>query len=192
MEPALTQQLLGAEKERSMLGTRTSQQGLTLIEIMIGLVLLAILGTLAVPAYQSYVQNAQIRNGTEGILNGMQLARAEALSRNTIIELALNTDSSWVISNPLTGEEFQRRDRSDGSRNVNATIFPVGADRITFNGMGWIAGNNDASPSITRIDVTSATSVDPELRPLRIVVGTGGAMKMCDPAVAAGDPRACP
>jgi type IV fimbrial biogenesis protein FimT len=70
------------------------------------------------------------------------------------------------------------------------TITPLGADRITFNGMGWLATNNNGSPTITRIDVAS-TMVGTEIRALRVTVGAGGVMKMCDPAVAAGDPRAC-
>ena len=174
-----------------MLGIRTSQQGLTLIEIMIGLVLLAILTTLAVPAYQTWIHNSQIRNAAEGILNGLQLARGEALQRNTPVELVMGFTSGWTVRTVNTGTVVQTRAGREGSQSAAVTITPDTADRVTFNGMGWVTPNNDGSPAISRIDVNSAVVVSEEIRPLRVVIGTGGAVKMCDPAVAADDPRRC-
>lgn len=174
-----------------MLGTRARQQGLTLIEIMIGLVLLAVLTTLAVPAYQTWIHNAQIRNAAEGILNGLQLARGEALQRNTPVRLIMGFTSGWRIETVNTSTLIQSRPDGEGGQAVTVAITPDVADRVTFNGMGWVMANNDGSPTITRIDVTSSVVVGEEIRPLRVVIGTGGAVKMCDPAVAAGDPRGC-
>lgn len=177
-----------------MLGRHhNQQQGFTLVEIAIALALIGVLATLAVPAFQTWVHNAQIRNAAEGIVNGMQLARAEALRRNTPVELRMDTGSGWTITAVASGEEIQTRSASEGSSSATVTILPAGADRVTFNGMGWMASNNDGSPAITQIDVNSATLAgEPEIRALRVIVSSGGAMKMCDPAVAAGDPRACP
>lgn len=174
-----------------MLGTRTSQHGLTLIEIMIGLVLLAILTTLAVPAYQTWIHNSQIRNAAEGILNGLQLARGEALQRNTSVRMIMGFTSGWTIETVNTGTFIQSRPDGEGARAAAVVITPDIADRVTFNGMGWVTPNNDGSPTIVQIDVNSAVVVSEEIRPLRVVIGTGGAVKMCDPAVAAGDPRGC-
>lgn len=174
-----------------MLGTRTSQHGLTLIEIMIGLVLLAVLTTLAVPAYQTWIHNAQIRNAAEGILNGLQLARGEALQRNTPVELIMGATSGWTVQTVNTGTVIQTRAGREGSEAATVSITPGFADRVTFNGMGWVTPNNDGSPTIARIDVTSSVVAGEEIRPLRVVIGTGGAVKMCDPAVPAGDPRGC-
>jgi hypothetical protein len=48
----------------------------------------------------------------------------------------------------------------------------------------------DGSLPITTIDVSSAITVE-ALRPLRIVISTSGAVRMCDPDpnLPAGDPR---
>lgn len=176
-----------------MLGRRRAQQGITLIEIAIALLLLALLSTLAVPAFQGWVQNSQIRNAADGIVNGLQLARAEALRRNTPVELQLGTDSGWTILAAASGEQIQSRSSTEGSSGAGVTILPAAADRVTFNGMGWITGNNDGSASITQIDVKSKTMDGEEgIRALRVLVSSGGSMRMCDPAVVAGDPRACP
>lgn len=176
-----------------MLGRRNIQQGFTLIEVAIALALIAVLASLAVPAFQTWVHNAQIRNAAEGIVNGLQLARAEALRRNTPVELRMGTGSGWTILAVASGEEIQSRSAEEGSSGASVAILPVDADRVTFNGMGWLTNNNDGSPAMTQIDLNSATMAgDPEIRALRVVISSGGAMKMCDPAVAAGDPRACP
>jgi len=173
-----------------MLGHQS--RGFSLIELLIGLALIGILSVMAVPAYQFWIQNVQIRNAAEGVLNGLQLARAEAVRRNALVQLIFTTatGSGWTISTVVGGTEIQARSANEGSESALVTITPLGADRITFNGMGWLATNNNGSPTITRIDVAS-TLVGTEIRALRVTVGAGGVMKMCDPAVAAGDPRAC-
>jgi len=175
-----------------LMTSRHDHSGVTLIELLIGLSLIVTLLLLAVPAYQFWIRNVQIRNAAESVLNGFQLARAEAVRRNALVQLIFGAGSGWTISTVVGGLPIQTRTAGEGSESATVTITPVGADRITFNGMGWLATNNNGSPTITRVDVASATMVGTEIRALRVIVGTGGVMKMCDPAVAAGDPRACP
>jgi type IV fimbrial biogenesis protein FimT len=168
-------------------------RGFTLIELLIAFGLVGILTLIAVPAFQHWIQNTQIRNGTEGIMNGMQIARAEAIRRNTIVQFVMSTGSGWTIATAAAPTAIiQSRVAEEGSSNAAITVTPAGSDRVSFNGMGWIAANADASPAITSIDVTSATMSGTEVRPLRVIVSTGGSPRMCDPAVGVGDTRACP
>lgn len=171
--------------------------GFTLIEIMISFALVGILVVIAVPAFQHWVQNAQIRNGAEGILNGLQQARGEAVRRNAIVQFTLTNQSGWAISTAATkttpAAVILTRDAQEGSNN--ASVSTGGATTVSFNGMGWAIPNPDGSPGLSTIDVTSATmSADPSIRPLRVVILGGGSLKMCDPSptLAAGDPRICP
>lgn len=166
-------------------------RGFSLVEMLIAVALVTILMMAAVPAFNHWIVNTRVRNATEGIVNGMQLARAEAVRRNTPAQIVIGADSGWTVSLPLTGEQIQQRPAADGASGTTATFAPGGANTLTFSGMGWVANNDDASPSITQIDVTSATATGTEVRPLRIVLGTGGAMRMCDPALSAPDTRAC-
>jgi type IV fimbrial biogenesis protein FimT len=174
-----------------MLSMRHTQRGLTLIEVGISLLLISILTVIAVPTFQFWVQNSQIRNAAEGMLNGMQLARAEAVRRNTLVQVVLGTDSSWTVTTAVAGTPIQQRDSKEGSANARIAVLPAGADRVTFNGMGWVTSNSDGSSPIAQIDVTSATMAGTEIRALRLIISTGGLLKMCDPVVTAGDPRAC-
>jgi len=168
------------------------QAGLTLIEIIIAVAVLAILTTLAVPSYRAWIQNSQIRTAAESILNGLQTARAEAVKRNVRTEFEIGAGSDWSIKLMPAGDVIQSRSSGEGSANAQLATQPAGASRITFNGMGWIAANDDATPSITQVDVTSTVVTGTEARPLRLVITPGGSVKMCDPQVPADDPRVCP
>ena len=83
--------------------------GFTLIELMITLAVLGILISLAVPEFRLAIQNAQIRRAAESAMNGINLARAEALRRNAVVRFQLvdslsaacalsSTGTSWVVS----------------------------------------------------------------------------------------------
>jgi type IV fimbrial biogenesis protein FimT len=74
------------------------QQGVSLIELMIGLVIAAILLAIGVPNFSLFMQNSRIRNAAEAIQNGLNLARAEAVRRNTNISFVLGSGSSWTIA----------------------------------------------------------------------------------------------
>lgn len=176
------------------------QKGVTLIELVIGIAIVGILMAVGLPSYATWIQNTKIRTASESILNGMQLARAEAVRRNANVQLAFGTASSWTISipatAPATGEQIQARSAAEGSSNVTVAMTPAGATTITFNSLGRVVANLDASDRITAVDVSVPTSVLPaaSARELRIVIGAGGNVRMCDPdsGVATSDPRKCP
>jgi len=168
----------------------TLQRGVTLIEMMMVLVITAMLILVAMPSFSAWLANAQIRNGAEAVLNGMQFARNQAIQFNTPVQFELTGNSSWTVTRVSDDEELQSR-AEEGSATSETTVQPDGATQLTFNGMGWIVANDDGSDSITQIDVEYAVDVD-GVRPLRVTITPGGSVKMCDPAVAAPDPRVCP
>lgn len=92
-----------------MLTSRFTERGLTLVELAIGLTITSILIAAGVPNFMEWMQNAQVRTATEGLQNGLQLARAEAVRRNATVRFQLTdtlTDAcaistvgkSWVVS----------------------------------------------------------------------------------------------
>jgi len=80
-----------------------------------------------------------------------------------------------------------------------AAAAPLFAGTVTFNGMGrvvttgvsasLVAGDN-AIYAISNPTGGSCAAVGP-MRCLRVVVSTGGQVRMCDPALASTDPRGC-
>lgn len=176
-----------------MLTAARRQTGVTIIELMIAVVLLSLLVGIGVPTFRSWIQNSQVRTGADAVLNGIQLARAEAIRRNKPVEFILRDGTDWsvVLVSPRT--TLQERTGSEGSKNAEFEVEPAGADRITFNPMGAPASKNqDGSMPIQSIDITSSQDVS-GLRPLRIVVSVSGSVRMCDPDenLLADDPRRC-
>ncbi len=179
-------------------------RGFTMIELLIGIVVLAILLGLGAPGFMSWMQNAQVRNAADAALYGMQLARTEAIRRNKPVQFALRTQSGWDVSivNPSANDKvqvcptspspcvIQTRTRKEGSVNVNVGATPGGSYAVTFDAMGGPTGNADASLTMTSLDFTSSVATDAP-RPLRIVVSLSGTIRLCDPNAPTGDARRC-
>ncbi|MDO8596025.1 MAG: GspH/FimT family pseudopilin [Sulfuricaulis sp.] len=170
------------------------QHGTTLIEMLIGIAILGILIAVGLPSYRGWIQNTQIRTAAESVLNGMQLARNEAVRRNINVQLVLGAQSTWTITVPSTAEQIQTRTYGEGSKNVTVTKTPGAATTITFSSLGRVVANGDASATLTQLDfdVPAAILSAAESRDLRIVVSAGGNVRMCDPTVTnASDTRFC-
>jgi type IV fimbrial biogenesis protein FimT len=167
------------------------QQGFTLIELIVTIVVMMAVSMLAIPAFQTSIGNSQIRTVAESIKNGLQQARVEAIKRNSKIKFTLQTDSAWQFgcetSTANCPSVISTKSATEGaSSNISIT-----ADNYTalFTGFGT---RDPAQAGMSRVDVTSqAGSVD-ERRALRILLAAGGNARLCDPAVTTvGDARAC-
>lgn len=174
-----------------------SNKGVTLIEMMIAITVIALLLGFGMPSYSTWIQNSQIRTATESIQNGLQLARAEAVRRNTPVQLAFDAlpASTWTITVVNGGEQVQRRLAGDGSLNATVSVTSgaittsAGAFSLAFNGLGRMTA--PAAAAAINVDVPTAILAADKSRDLRIAVGLGGDVRMCDPNVTAGDSRAC-
>ena len=170
--------------------------GMTLIEVLIGFTIIGLLLTLGVPSFTAWLQNLQLRNASESIFNGLQLARANAVQRNKSVTFTMaGPDSSWAVtidtpslalSEPGT---VQTRSAAEGTPNaVITTTNPT----ISFDGLG-----KTNLPAAATIQVTNPTggtcaAVAGNMRCLNVTVEVGGQIKMCDPnVITAGDSRKC-
>ncbi len=190
------------------------EAGFSLIELMIGLSVLAIVMMIGLPSMGTWVQNTQIRTSAETMYSGLQLARAEALKRNSSVrfQLVSTLDSScalstsgkhWIVSqtDPTGACEvspsestapliIQKRDGNEGTTNVN--VAATGASSVIFNGLGRVSGTGISQINFTNPTAGTCQSAGGTMRCLRIVVTTGGQVRMCDPAVGdTADPRYC-
>jgi type IV fimbrial biogenesis protein FimT len=160
----------------------------TLIELMVAITIFGILLMAGADSYTRWIQNQQIRVAAESVLSGMQVARNEAVKRNVTVQFVLGANG-WTVIDAASVSQVQAAPLREGARNAIVTVTPAGASMLTFNGLGRVWANADASPPIAQVDVTSVSAAAD--RPLRVLAGLGGALKMCDPALAAGDPRGC-
>jgi type IV fimbrial biogenesis protein FimT len=191
-------------------------RGVSLIELMIGLAIMAILLTIGLPAFTVFLQNTQIKNGAQTALAGITLARAEAIRRNVQVRFSLVSNLTsgctlsasslnWVVSqSDPTGKcdraasetlaplVVQKKSASEGTKNV--VVAATGGSTLVFNGLGRVVG-----AGITQLDFSNSTgtcehldATNGKMRCLRIMVSTGGQAKLCDPkATDPTDSRNC-
>jgi type IV fimbrial biogenesis protein FimT len=173
-----------------MLMIQTKQLGFSIVELVVAVAILAILSAIAVPSYTEYIANSQIRATTESIRNGLQLARAEAVKRNATVRFTLNSDSSWNVGCPVATANcpilIQTKPAKEGASST-ITLSATGSVDFTSLGVRSPAVGQLALVNVDNTAIPSANSRD-----LRVTVGAGGNMRVCDPNVSSStDPRFC-
>lgn len=73
------------------------QHGVSLIELMVAVTILAILVLLGMPTFQQWTLNTRIRSVSESVQNGLRLARNEAAQRSRYVRFQLSSASSWQV-----------------------------------------------------------------------------------------------
>ena len=156
-----------------------AQRGVTLIELMIGLAIVALVLFLGVPSFAIFLQNTQIRNAAETTLQGLDLARAEAVRLNAPVRFQLVSDFTsgctlsatslnWIVSltDPtglcniapaggnasLPGAAAPQiiEEKAGSEGNPNVVVVATGGSNAVFNGLGRLA-----SAGITQLDFSN-------------------------------------
>lgn len=139
-----------AEECARVLCLRDKQCGFTLIELMVTLVISAILLSVAVPAYQSFIGSTALTTATNDLVAALNMARSEALKRDGAVSLR----GAGTITVDFAGGYCivlgATPDSCDGAiRNfpaVGSDITVAASGIVTFDGLG---GLSNAS-SVTR------------------------------------------
>lgn len=190
-----------------MLSARTSR-GFTLVELMVGITLLAMLLAIAGPSFSAWIQNTQVRTMAEAVQNGLHRARAEAVGRNSQVRFELMTTldntcapsvsgRNWVVSMdgatascastnmadaaaPAAPRMIQTRPSGDGSPNA---VVAASQSSIAFNGFGRVTPvpAADIAIDITNPNGGACAAGGGPMRCLRVVVTASGQVRMCDP-----------
>lgn len=180
---------------------RSLNQGFTIVELMITLVIVGILATIALPSFSDFIRRGQVRSVTESVSSAMQLTRNEAVKRNEQVTMsfvlearaACNGDGnilrSWNVLNEAGDVVQQASLVGDSGGEVCVVITPNSPDlvrQLVFNGLGRVVASNN---SVTRI-VFNFPGID-QTRQID-VASPGGQVRVCDPAITTlSDPRRC-
>ena len=91
--------------------------GFSLIELLMGLAIGAILLLLAMPGYVQWIADTQVRNGAESVAAGLRDAMTRAIRENTRVEFNIDTTTKtggWSVRYPgqaaLTSASFNEGD----------------------------------------------------------------------------------
>lgn len=204
-----------------MLAGRHLLRGFSLIELMVAIAVFGTLVMLGLPTLTTWMQNSQIRTAADAIQNGLQVARGEAVRRNTTVRFHLTdtadnscatsvSGTNWVVSldppdgacattawnedtvTPPTVRILQMRPSAEGTPNV---VVAANQASVVFNGLGRVtpvpASNITINVSNPTGGACATISTPAPMRCLRLEVSTGGQIRLCDPAFASTDPQGC-
>jgi type IV fimbrial biogenesis protein FimT len=201
-----------------MLGA-ARQRGFNIIEMIVTMAVLGVIIAVALPSAADWIRNTRVRNVAESARNGLQKARAEALSRNTVVTFWMMSPSatgsldstcapssasaSWVISmDDPSGQCNAVASSTDAPRLIEAFGAGAGATGMNVKGVDTngapvnaVSFNGYGQPVQTGTPPLPLAKIDIDItgtRHLEVQISTGGGIRMCDRDVTApGDPRAC-
>lgn len=109
-----------------MLTFRSIQRGFTIVELMVVIAVFAMLVLLALPSFGNWIQNVRLRAAADGVLAGLQTAKAEAIGRNTRVRFQLTTtlDGGCALANNTTNWVVN----IDANNNPNEVVTRCDAD----------------------------------------------------------------
>lgn len=148
------------------------QLGMSLIELMIGLTLVAVVMMVAVPSFTTGVQSRQIRTAAEAIQTGLTLARTEALRRNRNVNAVVDAAGGWTVgcttpddTTDANGEKIcpttvQARVAAEGSSNATVAFAEkVGSSTGTAAGTPVFPGGTSATLRFTPLGRVDAATL---------------------------------
>jgi prepilin-type N-terminal cleavage/methylation domain-containing protein len=82
-----------ARKQR--IRSRRANAGLTLIELVTALAILAIVSVLAVPSFEDFRVRERLKGAANNLYTDLQFARSEAVQRNAQVTVSFVTGAGW-------------------------------------------------------------------------------------------------
>ncbi len=187
------------------------QGGISIIELMVGITIVAIALAMGVPSFGEWLRNAKVRATAESIQSGLQFARTEAARRNAIVRFQFTdsitsscalsaTGRYWVVNMSVSTSPAGKcaNTISDTTSPYLLQVSPVlssnstvtvsaGSALIGFDGLGQLNSlNNTVSTTSLTVDVQTSDGTcvasGGNVRCLRIVATPSGQIRMCDPA----------
>jgi type IV fimbrial biogenesis protein FimT len=164
---------------------RARARGVTLIELLITVAVLAVGLSLAAPTFRQQVANYRVRSAAESIVNGLNYARAEAVRRNAAVSFTLDTGGpGWTVAQVSPASTLQAR--SSGEVPGVTAASSTSSLALTFTPTGFV------DTSGTRLSQVNLSSSVASTDARRIDIFGAGLIRVCDPGVtASGDPRRC-
>jgi len=190
-----------------------SSRGFSIVEIMIALTIVAMLMVLVAPSSAIWIQNTRLRSAAESVARGLQLARIEAMKRNTTVAFNMTdpNSSAWTVclydvvndvcqaGQPLLAQRDASEDNSTTKLGADTTLSnPATAlapgnnvpSRTGFDFYGRISST--VLNPMMRIDVRNPTLAAADERRLVIFINLGGTIRVCDPQLSlAANPQGC-
>lgn len=155
---------------RRLIAGPAPQRGFTLVELMVGLAVLAVLVAKAAPFMGDLVTNARLRESGNLLFTEALIAQSEAIKRNTTVRVATNGDSVRVLDMTAPDAPVVLR-----ARTLNNGVT---APNTTFD----FGPEGRPAPFGTAVSVNlamSGASCSADLRCPGLRIDAGGATRLC-------------
>jgi prepilin-type N-terminal cleavage/methylation domain-containing protein len=163
-----------------MMLTTARQQGMTLIEVMVGIMVLAILLTLAVPSFNETWQRRRLVGAAEAMYSDLQFARLEAIKTNATVTVTLTEGASWQYD--------------VGARTVSGTDYPsvvMDATNTTVTSIAFTAPRG-VPPTAGGGTVSFTAQAGSTTYELQVIVSPLGRARICSVGGAGLGYATCP
>jgi len=144
----------------------TGKKGFSLVEMIIVIAIIAIVSTIAVPSFNKYRHNANLKEAVRLIVADFQLAKQRAISQNTNFSVTLNpaantyTIQGGTLNITKSISAISSAVRISNGANPFAHPAPtLAANMVTYNArgisnLGTFHMQNDINGSWARISTT--------------------------------------
>jgi type IV fimbrial biogenesis protein FimT len=158
---------------------RGDQAGVTLVELMVVVSMLAIVSAIAVPGFRSVVGTMGAKSAAFDLIADLSMARSEAIRRNAQVEVRPASGTGWATgwsvvalvpgeepTDPLTEMSLRERPALRSPLEITGTT-----PRLTFLASGRVLESGNG----TLLKWTVKSSVDGVLARCVVITPTGSA-----------------
>jgi type IV fimbrial biogenesis protein FimT len=160
------------------IGRASRMRGLTLLELLVVITILALLLGIALPATQDLIERNRLKAAAQALAEDLQWARSEAIKRNRVLGFSVDT-AHWCygIVDSQTGCDCRRAPETEGACALKRVLGEV------FSGVRL-----ESTLSLTRFEPRRATAINgsltltsPSGASIRVVLSRLGRVRFCTP-----------
>lgn len=168
----------------------TKNKGFTTVELFITLLVLSILVALAADSMKDFVANQKIRATAIEMMSGLKYAQTEAIKRNGYVRFEPNGNGWKVIYTDTANVDKTIQEKVTEASNKTTSVVSS-SPSIKFTGDGFLSPSGAVEEIQFNNNNAACESTGGTAKCLKLQIGSGGKLKLCDTAAGAGDVRSC-
>jgi prepilin-type N-terminal cleavage/methylation domain-containing protein len=165
-------------QENKMVG---KEAGLSLVELMVVIALIAILSAIAVPNYVAWLPKYRLSTSARDVLSDLEYARALAIKENASVVVEFDTANNsfriWVDNGAATNADNWAQDGDEPAMRSRRTATGISLTGVDFSGENQIRFTGNGLPEVKTVppsigggNVTLASKTDTRV----VVLSVGG------------------